>query len=99
MSVAAGALRSCVTLTWTAVVFDFLEKLHELELAGDRQARATLGEFEKARASGDYFRANQLEEDVLALAKDTFELLTPLELKDLQRLHEDRHRCAVATTP
>src|ERR1700760_2978186 len=49
----AGAFRSCVVSTWNAVVFDFLHKLRELELAGDSQAKTKLAEFEAIRLGGE----------------------------------------------
>src|SRR5688500_6811468 len=34
----AGAFRACIVMTWIAVVYDFLYKLRELELSGDKHA-------------------------------------------------------------
>lgn len=42
-----GAYRSCIVATWNAVVFDFLHKLRELELLGDKEASKLLEQFEK----------------------------------------------------
>lgn len=92
----AAAFRSCIVATWNAVVFDFLHKLRELELSGDKNATHHLKEYEVIRSAGRPMlsEAQKFEEDVLNLAQNTFELLTPLERSDLNRLREDRHRCA-----
>lgn len=42
-----GAFRSCIVATWVAVVFDFLNKLEELELTGDKQAADKRKEIDK----------------------------------------------------
>ena len=92
----AGAYRSCIVSTWNAVVFDFLHKLGELELTGDPNARKRLGEFEAIRAGGEASlkQALEFERNVIELAANEFELLTPLEKIDLKRINDDRNRCA-----
>lgn len=35
----AGAYRSAIVATWIAVVYDFVDKLKDLELAGDANAK------------------------------------------------------------
>lgn len=90
----AGSLRGATVTLWTAVVFDILAKLRELELAGDAQAAAHLQRFEAARNSNDLDAALRFEREVLDVARDQFELISHQEHGDLVRLHEDRHRCA-----
>lgn len=92
----ASAYRSCIVATWNAVVFDFLHKLRELELSGDKNATRHLEKFNKIRLGGDskLKEALDFEREVLDVAADEFELLTPLEKDDLQRLQQDRSRCA-----
>lgn len=90
----AGAFRASIVATWIAVCFDFIEKLQELALAGDKEAENQVGELEKTRASGDVARALKFERDLLIAARDKFELISPLEFIDLSRLQEDRNRCA-----
>lgn len=92
----AGAYRSCVVATWNAVVFDFLHKLRELELSGDKNAKKVLEKFEIIRSGGEakLKEALDFERSVLDVAATEFELLTPLEKEDLSRLHVDRNRCA-----
>lgn len=90
----AGAYRACIVTTWIAVVYDFLNKLRELERIGDNNARAKLTEFEKARSKHLLSEALKFEKSVLDWAKDEFEFISPIEHADLTRLIEDRNRCA-----
>lgn len=78
-----GAFRSCIVATWIAVVFDFLYKLRELDLTGDRNAHVKLAEFEKIRQNGDVTGSLNFEKKILDLARDDFQLLTHLEHTDL----------------
>jgi hypothetical protein len=90
----SGAFRSAIVATWIAVLYDFLDKLRELEMTGDRAAKAKLHEFEGARASNNWKASLQFETTLLEAAEKQFELLSPLEVVDLNRLVEDRNRCA-----
>lgn len=90
----AGAFRSCIVATWIAIVYDYLHKLRELELSGDAQAARELKEFHAARESGDLRKSLNFERTILDVAKDKFELISPLEHLDLTRLRDDRNRCA-----
>lgn len=90
----AGAYRACIVLTWTAVLFDYLGKLRELELSGNSEAATILSSFESARSRHDVALSQNLESKVLDDAASKFDLLTPIEKEDLERLRLDRHRCA-----
>lgn len=91
----AGAFRSCIVATWNAVVFDFLHKLRELELLGDREAARLLEEFDNLRSSGKQFRELwQFESSIPEIALTKFELISTVEKSDIERLFEDRSRCA-----
>lgn len=91
----AGAFRSCIVATWNAVVFDFLHKLRELELLGDREAAKLLEEFDNLRGSGKQFRELwQFESNIPEIALTKFELISTVEKSDIERLFEDRSRCA-----
>lgn len=92
----AGAYRSCIVSTWNAVVFDYLHKLRELEMSGDKNAQLRLEEFEVIRSGGESKLKEVLdfERTVLEVAATDFELLTPLEKIDLKRIQDDRNRCA-----
>lgn len=90
----AGAFRSAIVGTWIAVCFDLIEKLRELALAGDKEAERQVQDLETTRRDGDLSRALKFERELLSTAKDKFELLSPLEYVDLERLQADRNRCA-----
>jgi hypothetical protein len=90
----AGSFRASIVATWTAVVYDFLDKLRELELAGDTNAKRHLEKFEGARQSSNWKASLEFERNLLETARTEFELISPVEAADLERLEEDRNRCA-----
>lgn len=90
----AGAYRSAIVATWIAVLYDFVDKLRELEMAGDANARSRIAEFENARQSSDWKASLEFERSLIGLARDEFELLSPPQAEDLERLANDRNRCA-----
>ncbi|MFM5171065.1 hypothetical protein ACEUBH_07355 [Aeromonas veronii] len=90
----AGAFRATIVATWIAVCFDVIEKIRELALAGDKDAEQQAQEIETTRRTGDLARALKFERELLGLARDKFELISPLEHIDLARLQDDRNRCA-----
>lgn len=90
----AGAFRSSIVSTWIAVSFDILDKLKELSLAGDKEAEKQVESFDKARRIGDIANSLKFEREILAVCRDKLELISPVEFIDLDRLQEDRNRCA-----
>ncbi|MCB1948420.1 hypothetical protein [Nitrosomonas sp.] len=90
----AGAFRSAIISTWIAVSFDIIDKLKELSLTGDKEAINQLQEFESALNTGDINRSLKFERNLLGIAKDKFELISHIEFIDLERLQQDRNRCA-----
>jgi hypothetical protein len=90
----AGAYRSAIVAAWIAVCYDVIDKLRELTLAGDKEAEKLVEAMDKARAANDISRALKFERELLDLARDKFELISHIEHTDLNRLQEDRNRCA-----
>jgi hypothetical protein len=90
----AGAYRSAIVGAWIAVCFDVMDKIRELALSGDQEAEKHAEELEKTRQSGDISKALKFEREFLELARDKFELISHVEFVDLERLQEDRNRCA-----
>lgn len=88
-----GAYRACVITTWIALVYDFIDKLRELAVAGDGAAAKRVTEFDDIQKKRDTEAALQFEREVLAIAMNEFELITIQEMHDLNRLFEDRNRC------
>ncbi|MBE2196866.1 MAG: hypothetical protein IAE83_22030 [Anaerolinea sp.] len=90
----AGAFRACIVSTWIAVVFDFIDKLRQLDLAGDSNAQQQIEKFELLIRNHDLKGSLEFENTLLDKAKDDFELISQVEYDELQRLYADRHRCA-----
>lgn len=90
----AGALRAAVVAAWTTSVYDIVEKIRELALAGDAEAGKQEKAFDALSAANDVAASLAFERDVLDIAKSKFELLSHQEHLDLMRLRDDRHRCA-----
>lgn len=90
----AGAYRSCIVATWVAVAYDIIDKMRDLALQGDGEAEQQIQEFERIVNQGETKRSVKFEDGLLDLAKDQFDLLSPIEYEDLVRVRADRHRCA-----
>lgn len=90
----SGAYRSAIVATWVAVVYDIVDKLEELSLAGDNNAESKVDEYNEIIDENNITRALKFERNILQVAKEEFELLSEIEVQDLERLHKDRHRCA-----
>lgn len=90
----AGAFRACIVMTWITVVYDIIDKLRELDLAGDNNAHQTITDFDNIVHTADLAAALAFERKLLNVAKDSFSLLSDVEHVALTRLQEDRNRCA-----
>jgi hypothetical protein len=95
----AGAFRSCIVATWNAVVFNFLHKLRELDIFGDKKAAEILQEFDKLRSLNDNHKDKfkklwEFESSITNWVLNDFELISPVEQLDIKRIFEDRSRCA-----
>ena len=90
----AGAYRAAIVSTWIAVAYDIIDKIRELSLAGDKAAEKLSEKFELIRKSNNVAEALAFERKLLDVARDEFELLSPVEYVDLSRIQDDRHRCA-----
>ena len=99
----AGASRACIVSTWIAVVFDLIEKIRELSLAGDAEAQriiADLTTWQPLIERGDQVairRSLEFERDIVVIANDRFGFFDGLQVLDLTRLRDDRNRCAHPT--
>jgi hypothetical protein len=90
----AGAYRSCIVATWNAIVFDFLHKLRELELSGNGEATNILKNFEIIRSESKFKELWQFESGIPKVARTKFDFLSSVEESDIERLFDDRSRCA-----
>jgi hypothetical protein len=99
----AGANRACIVTLWVAVVFDLIEKVRELALTGDGAARAMIETFERWQLGvqqGDVEalkKSLEFERTIIDQTQAKFEFFEHQQLTDLQRLREDRNRCAHPT--
>ena len=90
----AGAYRSAIISTWIAVVFDLISKFKELALTGDTEAQRAVDDIERMYLTDDITAALRFERNVLEQAREKFQLISYIEQEDLQRLFNDRNRCA-----
>lgn len=90
----AGAYRSAIISTWIAVVFDLISKFKELALTGDLAAQKAVDDIERMYLTDDISAALRFERNVLEQAREPFQLISYIEQEDLQRLFNDRNRCA-----
>ena len=96
----AGAYRASIVTAWIALVWDMIDKFHELEETGDAQAKEIVDQLDRYqnelnRGNKAVFKqALDFEREILELARDRFQLLDHQQFTDLDRLREDRNRCA-----
>jgi hypothetical protein len=93
----SGAFRSAIVTTWNCVFFDLMEKIRELSLSGDAAATTYFEKFESAIERGDVSQLLAIERKILDDARTRFEFFGNIEYVDLNRIHEDRNRCAHPT--
>ena len=96
----AGAYRSAIVNVWIAVVFDLVDKIRDLALAGDAKAQSINRRYEtyidQINAGNDQGVKNALEFERTIIGTCGTELgfFDHQQMRDLQRLREDRHQCA-----
>lgn len=96
----AGAYRAAIVNTWIAVVFDLIDKIRELSLAGDATAKAIETEHEKYMTQIEQNNPNgvkkalEFEREIIETCRNKLNFFDPQQLLDLERLRQDRHRCA-----
>lgn len=89
-----GAYRSAVISTWIAVSYDIISKIRELANKNDKSAIAFVKKLDENIKNKNIVQLQVIEEGILKTAHNEFEFLAPHEFEDLQRLKEDRNRCA-----
>ena len=94
----AGAQRAAVVATWGAVVIDLVEKIERLASDGSDTTAVAANRVGQCRALGDanpgaIRQMQETESQLLAVAVE-LEILDPIERELLERLREERHRCA-----
>ncbi len=92
----AGATRSCIGATWTAVTADIIAKLVRLADDGDAMAvlfRTALTQAQAKGLSTEGVRAMQTIETALLDKAAEFELIDSIGKRELERIREDRNLC------
>ncbi|NEN93394.1 MAG: hypothetical protein F6K48_32755, partial [Okeania sp. SIO3H1] len=94
-SYSAGAYRSAIVSIWIAVVYDLYQKFMILsETYHDKAAKKNLEEIDKIRNNPDKKQVASWERTILKDARDKVQIITNLEYEHLDRIQQDRHRCA-----
>jgi hypothetical protein len=81
-------------MTWVAIVFDLIHKIKEMDLHGDTQANEELKKIEKFTKEHLVKESQLFENSLIDLLQKKFELISAQEAIDIQRLYDDRNRCA-----
>ena len=95
----SGCFRSAISATWVAVTYDIISKIRELA-QHDAEARTFVARVDNAIALrvanpvGSKKQLQVIENELLNLAHEKFELLTDHDLLHMERLRDDRHLCA-----
>ncbi len=95
-----GLYRSAIVLTWVAIVFDLIEKIREISLAGEPKAQKMEQDFNNFLTQIDQGNskgiANSLEfeRNILEIFKTEFNYFDAVEYAELLRIREDRNKCA-----
>ena len=98
-----GAFRATITSCWIAYVFDYVDKMIELAAVGDANAKSVLEDFHniQKQVSNDdpeaIKKSLQFERSVIDRSHKQFEFLDHQGAIDIQRLRDDRNRCAHPT--
>jgi hypothetical protein len=93
-----GAYRSCIVSTWVAIVFDILGKFSKLSEECDSNAEAEIAKFEALRQNQDIRAAQNYESEILKIIESApFQLVNKMERVSLERIRNDRHKCAHPT--
>ncbi len=96
----AGAYRAAIVNTWIAVVYDLIDKIRELKLAGSNPAEELYQQYEKyldqleQGNSQGIKSAIEFERNIVDLCRAKLQFFDPSQYTDLQRLQQDRHRSA-----
>jgi hypothetical protein len=95
-----GAFRSAIIATWIAVVFDLIGKIRELALAentvaSDLENRIStyIDQIHENNQQG-LTSALRFEREIIEICKDALGFFDEYEANELQRIQEDRNKCA-----
>lgn len=92
----AGSNRGAILSTWIALSYDILSKIREIAADDPGAPAQFINDFDKASTNNNKEKLLKLERELLHKAKD-LEIINNHEFHALERLKEDRHRCAHPT--
>ena len=90
----AGALRSAMVAVWIAVLTDLTIKVRYLADSGDALACEAINKLDNAVKGGVVAGVQNFERGILSLAGSKLAMLSDREVLELERLYQDRNRCA-----
>lgn len=96
----SGAYRATIVSVWIAVIFDLVDKVRELALAGEGNATGIWNQYQtyiqqiEDGSEQGIKSALEFERTLLRTCKDKLQFFDQQQMVDLERLREDRHRCA-----
>lgn len=89
----AGSNRAAILLTWVALSYDLISKIRELSIDDNGAPKMLIDTFDKASKNQNAQKLLQIEREILTTAKE-LEIINNHEFYALERLREDRHKCA-----
>lgn len=96
----SGAFRASIVTCWIAVVFDLIDKIRELSISGDPIAKdletryeTYMSQIEEGNPQG-IKSALEFERSLLETCRNKLQFFDTHQYLDLERLLNDRHRCA-----
>ncbi|MFC4628026.1 hypothetical protein ACFO6V_07270 [Promicromonospora alba] len=90
----AGAYRAAIISAWVTVALDLLSKIRQLAGNGEGAATDHIAKLDKAIATENHVKLQELERSLLDVCRDSFELIDARDYVALKRLYQDRHVCA-----
>ena len=99
----SGAYRAAIVNAYVAVCFDLIEKLKALADSGDGEAKTEERKLQQLQRQNDRSDPNaikgllEFERNLLELFRNKFDFFGKNEFDELNRLKEDRNRCAHPT--
>jgi len=92
----SGAQRSAIILCWISVCVDILEKIKFMAHLGDAEAGVHASKLDGI-AEADIAGMQRFENDLLRIAHEELGLISSTEFGHLDRIREDRNKCAHPT--
>lgn len=96
----AGAYRATIVSVWIAVIFDLVDKIRELSVAGEARAVVIWNKYEQyiqqiENGNDQGIKgALEFERELIGICRKELQFFDQQQMVDLERLREDRHRCA-----